>query len=104
MFKGLRKEIKRVKIKSKKTKDQEAQKLIEDIIFFYKAYWTKRQESDTRKNEILNSIVLKILELFYKFEINLFKQFTWIKKQREYRRKVSVYKDYKGEIVISQSL
>jgi hypothetical protein len=42
MLKGLRKKIKALKILSKKTKDQEARKLISDIIAFYKAYWKKR--------------------------------------------------------------
>ena len=104
MFKGLRKKIKALKILSKKTKDQEARKLISDIIAFYKAYWKKKGESDQRKNELLNSVVFRILELFYKFGLDLFKHLDWIGKQKEYKNQVKIYRDIKGGISISQGL
>ena len=102
MFKGLRKKIKALKILMKKTKDQEARKLISDIIAFYKSYWKRREGSDHRKNELLNSVVFRIVELFYKCEIDLFKHLDWIKKQKEYKNRVKIYRDIKGEIAISQ--
>ena len=87
-----------------KAKDQEARKLINDIIAFYKTYWKKRGESDQRKNELLNSVAFRILELFYKFEIDLFKHLDWIGKQKEYKNQVKIYRDIKGGISISQGL
>ena len=78
MFKGLRKKIKALKILSKKTKDQEAKKRINDIIAFYKTYWKRREGSDKRKNELLNSVVFRIMELFYKFSINMHLQDTYM--------------------------
>ena len=104
MFKGLRKKIKALKILSKKTKDKEARKRIDDIIAFYKTYWKRRGESDQRKNELLNSVAFRILELFYKFEIDLFKHLDWIGKQKEYKNQVKIYRDIKGGISISQGL
>ena len=104
MYKGLRKKIKTLKILSKKTKEQEAKKRINDIIAFYKAYWKRREGSDHRKNELLNSVVFRILELFYKFEIDLFKHLDWIGKQKEYKNQVKIYRDIKGGISINQGL
>lgn len=104
MFKGLRKKIKALKILSKKTKDQEARKRIDDIIEFYRAYGKKKEGSDKGKNELLNSVVFRITELLYKFEINLFKQLDWIEKQKEYKNQVKIYRDIKGNILIGQSL
>ena len=103
MIKGLRKKIKALKILSKKTKDQEARKRIDDIIAFYKTYWKERGESDKRKNELLNSVVFRIMELLYKFKINLFKHLDWMEKQKEYKNQVKIYRE-KGNILISQSL
>lgn len=104
MLKGLRKKIKALKILSKKTKDQEARKRIDDIIEFYKTYWKRREGSDKGKNELLNSAVFRIMELFYKFEINIFNHMDWIEKQKEYKNQVKIYRDIKGNILISQSL
>jgi hypothetical protein len=104
MFKGLRKKIKALKILSKKTKDQEARELISDIIAFYKDYWKNRRESDQRKNELLNSVAFRILELFYKFDINLFKHMEWMEKQKEYKNQVKIYREIKGNILIGQRL
>ena len=116
MCKELARKVKKIKILQKKT---EAKDLLSGCIMSYKAYFStilelkkmvkedflKYKESYYKKaNDFLNSLLRDILFLILNYEVNLFKEITWIKSRKEFKKTLRVFSDESGKDFFIQSL
>ncbi len=119
MCKELARKVKKIKIIQKKQKKTEVKDLLSGCIMSYKVYFStilelkKMVKEDFLKykgayykkaNDFLNSLLRDILFLILNYEVNLFKEITWIKSRKEFKKTLRVFSDESGKDFFIQSL
>lgn len=119
MCKELARKVKKIKILQKKQKKTEVKELLNRCILSYKAYFSivielKKMTKEKflkykgpyykKANDFLNSLLIDILFLILNYEVNLFKELTWIKSRKEFKKTLRIFSDESGKEFFMQSL
>ena len=119
MCKELARKVKKIKLIQKKQKNLEIKELLTGGIICYKSYFStilelkkmKKEEFLKYKgpyykkaNDFLNSLLRHMYLLFFNYDINLFKELTWIKSRKEFKKALQIFKADNGEKLLIQNL